>query len=465
MLFGLFFSAFQLVFYAVRMYNFAVCELRYFYMTELLSISVAIFAGLMMTRVFSRWHLPDVTAYLIAGVLIGPSLLGRLGIPGVGFESYALLRDMSLISDVALGFIAFTIGNEFRLAQLKATGKQAFFVGTAQAVITTICVDAALIIFHALRPDILSLPAAITLGAIASATAPAATLMVVRQYKAKGPLVDLLLPIVALDDAVGLVLFAVSFGISKALVSSSVDLYSIVIDPLLEIVGSLLLGALAGWVLTKLERLFHSNRNRVAMTIGFVFLTVALSKLSLRMGPVILSFSPLLVCMMLGSVFCNLCPLSDEIMERADKWSSPLMVLFFVLSGAELELGVFLQFGAVLVGIIYILSRAFGKYIGARESSLLAHCSRNTVKYLGITLFPQAGVALGMCVTASSLPGDGPVIRNTVLFAVLVYELVGPLMTKWALTISGDIQPKSAEILNRRERKLAAVKEKKTSNA
>ena len=426
-------------------------------MTELLSLSVAIFAGLLMTRLLARIHLPDVTAYLIAGVLIGPSLLGRLGIPGLGFGSYALLKDLSLISDVALGFIAFSIGNEFRLAQLRHTGKQAFVVGILQAVFTTICVDAALILLHVFFPNVLSLPAAITLGAIASATAPAATLMVVRQYKAKGPLVDLLLPIVALDDAVGLVLFAVSFGIARALFSGSADLYTIVLNPILEITGSLLLGALAGWVLTRLEKLFHSNRNRVAMTIGFVFLTVALSKLSIPIGPVTFGFSPLLVCMMLGSVFCNLCPLSEEIMERADKWSSPLMVLFFVLSGAELELGVIAQLGSVLVGIVYILSRTAGKYFGARESSRMVHCGQDIVKYLGVTLFPQAGVALGMCVTASSLPADGPLIRNIVLFAVLVYEMAGPVLTKWALTKAGDIRPKSAEILNRRQRKLAAA--------
>ena len=425
-------------------------------MTELLSLSVAIFAGLMMTRIMSIWKLPDVTAYLVAGVLIGPSLIGALGIPGIGFASYEELEGLSLLSDVALGFIAFSIGNEFRLSQLRETGKQATVIGILQAVFTTLLVDAALVIFHFIAPEVLSLPAAITLGAIAAATAPAATLMVVRQYKAKGPVTDLLLPIVALDDAVGLVLFAVSFGIAEALGSGSVDAFSVAVNPLLEILGSLVLGALAGWVLTLLERLFHSNRNRVAMTIGFVFLTVALSKLDLPLGKATLGFSPLLVCMMLGSVFCNLCPLSDEIMERADKWSSPLMVLFFVLSGAELELGVFAKLSSVLIGLVYILSRCLGKYFGARESSRMMGCEHKVVKYLGITLWPQAGVALGMCVTASQLP-DGALIRNIVLFAVLVYELAGPVMTKWALTKAGDIKPKSDEILHRREKKLAAV--------
>ena len=425
-------------------------------MTELLSLSVAIFAGLMMTRIMSIWKLPDVTAYLVAGVLIGPSLIGALGIPGIGFASYEELEGLSLLSDVALGFIAFSIGNEFRLSQLRETGKQATVIGILQAVFTALLVDAALVIFHFIAPEVLSLPAAITLGAIAAATAPAATLMVVRQYKAKGPVTDLLLPIVALDDAVGLVLFAVSFGIAEALGSGSVDAFSVAVNPLLEILGSLVLGALAGWVLTLLERLFHSNRNRVAMTIGFVFLTVALSKLDLPLGKATLGFSPLLVCMMLGSVFCNLCPLSDEIMERADKWSSPLMVLFFVLSGAELELGVFAKLSSVLIGLVYILSRCLGKYFGARESSRMMGCEHKVVKYLGITLWPQAGVALGMSVTVSSWGAEGALIRNIILFGVLVYELVGPVMTKYALTRSGDIQPMAPEVANRRANALAA---------
>ena len=424
----------------------------------LLSAAVSLFFGLMMTRVLKPFKLPDVTAYLIAGVLIGPCCLGLLHIPGLGFGSYEELEGLKLISNVALGFIAFSIGNEFRLSQLRETGKQALVIGILQAVTATLLVDAALLVFHLIRPDVLSVPAAITLGAIAAATAPAATLMVVRQYKAKGKVTDLLLPIVALDDAVGLILFAVSFGIAEAISSGSIDVVGIVINPLLEILGSLVLGSLAGWLLTQLEKLFHSNTNRLAMTIGFVFVTVALSMLEIPAGSAELSFSSLLVCMMLGSVFCNLCPLSEEIMKNADRWTAPLLVLFFVLSGAELELGVFAKASSVLVGVIYILSRSLGKYYGARESARLMGCDKNVIKYLGITLLPQAGVALGMCVTASSLPGDGKMIRNIVLFAVLIYELVGPLMTKWALTQAGDIQPKSEEVLTRRERKLAAIK-------
>lgn len=430
-------------------------------MKALLSLAIAMFAGLMMTRLLKKTHLPDVTAYLIAGVLIGPCFIGALGIPGIGFESYEELEGVGLISDVALGFIAFSIGNEFRLSQLKETGKQALVVGILQAVTATVLVDIALLIFHFIRPDVLTVPAAITLGAIAAATAPAATLMVVRQYKAKGPLTDLLLPIVALDDAVGLVLFAVSFGIAKALSSGVVDLYTIVANPIIEITASLLLGAVAGWVMTQIEKLFNSNTNRLAITISFVFLTVALSMISVKIGPVTLGFSSLLVCMMLGSVFCNLCPLSEEIMENSDRWTGPLMVLFFVISGAELELGVFKELASVLVGIIYMLARSAGKYIGARESAKLMRCNKNIVEYLGITLLPQAGVALGMCVSAQALgAADGLLVRNIVLFSVLIYELVGPLLTKEALTAAGEITAKPREVLERRAKALAEAEPK-----
>ena len=427
-------------------------------LNELLNISVAMFAGLMLTRLGNKLKLPDVTAYLVAGVLIGPCVIGALHIPGVGFSSFEELDALGAISDVALGFIAFSIGNEFRLSQLRETGRQAFVIGILQAVVTTLIVDAALLGLHLLFPQALSVPAAITLGAIAAATAPAATLMVVRQYKARGKLTDLLLPIVALDDAVGLVLFAVSFGVARALSSGVVDVYTIVVNPLLEILGSLLLGALAGLGLSKIEPFFHSNTNRIAMSISFVFLTVALSMLKIPAGEATIGFSPLLVCMMLGSVFCNLCPLSGEIMHNADRWTAPVLVLFFVLSGAELELGVFAKAGSVAIGLVYILFRSLGKYLGARSSARLMGCDKTVVDYLGFTLLPQAGVALGMCVTAAQLPGDGSLIRNIVLFAVLNYELFGPVLTKWALTKAGDIQPKSDEVLHRRERKLAAAR-------
>ncbi|MDO4493553.1 MAG: cation:proton antiporter [Clostridia bacterium] len=430
-------------------------------MRTLFSVAFALVAGLLMTRPLSRFKLPDVTAYLIAGLLIGPSLLGGLNIPGLGFNNTEMLSALSILSDTALGFIAFSIGSEFRADALKQTGKQALVIGVFQAVVATLLVDLALLAFHFMFPEVLSIPAVITLGAIASATAPAATMMVVRQYKAKGELTKLLLPIVALDDAVGLVLFAVSFGAARAIADGKASLFIILAEPMIEIVGSLAIGGIAGWVLTQLEKLFHSNTNRLAMTVAFVLLTVALSMLEWEVAGIRIGFSSLLVCMMLGTVFANLCPLSEDLMGKADRWTAPLMVLFFVVSGAELELSVLASVAVVLAGVVYIVTRCIGKYYGAYVSAKATHCSPNVVKYLGITLFPQAGVALGMCVTARTLGADGELIRSIVLFAVLVYEIFGPLMTKWALTKAGDISPVPEEVKNRRETKLAEAAAKR----
>ena len=428
-------------------------------MSTLLSVSIALLVGLLMTRAFKPLKLPAVTAYLIAGVLIGPYCIGKIGIPGLGFNSSEAVAALSLISEVALGFIAFSIGNEFRLSDLKKTGKQALVIGIFQALVATLFVDVALYLIHIIMPDKLTLPQVITLGAIATATAPAATLMVVRQYKAKGPLTSLLLPIVALDDAVGLIVFAVSFGIAKTLTVGAVDLVSIIINPIVEIVCSLALGAFMGWVLTQLEKMFNSNTNRLNMTIAFVFLTVSLSMINFSIGPVHISFSSLLVCMMLGTVFCNICPLSHDLMEKTDKWTSPLFALFFVISGAELELNVFFDLAIVVIGVVYIVFRSLGKYFGAYTSAKMMACEPSICKYLGITLLPQAGVALGMCATAMQLGEQGNLIRNITLFAVLLYELFGPVFTRMALQAAGDIKPMPEEVKMRRHHKLMKTKE------
>ena len=428
-------------------------------MNTLLSVSIALLAGLIMTRFFKPLKLPSVTAYLIAGVLIGPYCLGALGIDGLGFANMESVEHLGIISDVALGFIAFSIGNEFRLNELKKTGKQALVIGILQALVATLFVDLALFGIYCLMPGKISIPQILTLGAIATATAPAATLMVVRQYKAKGPLTKLLLPIVALDDAVGLVVFAVSFGIAKTMVSGEMDILSIIVNPLVEITCSLILGAIMGWVLTMLEKLFNSNTNRLNLTTAVVFLTAALSMLKFDLGPVHIHFSSLLTCMMLGTVFCNICPLSEDLMKASDKWTSPLFALFFVISGAELELGVFAESAIVIIGVVYIIFRSLGKYFGAFGSAKLVKCEPQICKYLGITLLPQAGVALGMCATAAAQLGaaEGNLIRNITLFAVLIYELVGPLLTRQALQAAGEIAPISDEVKNRRQAKLDAV--------
>ena len=423
----------------------------------LLSVSIALLAGLLMTRLFKPLKLPSVTAYLIAGVLIGPHFLGMLNQDGVGFTSHEAVESLGLISEVALGFIAFSIGSEFKLSELKKTGKQATVIGILQALAATLFVDLSLYGLHRLMPETLPLPTVLVLGAIATATAPAATLMVVRQYKANGPLTKILLPIVALDDAVGLVIFAISFGVARATASGEADLISILVNPFVEILASLILGAIMGWILTQLEKLFNSNTNRLNLTIAFVFITASLAMLDFHIGPVHIQFSSLLVCMMLGTVFCNICPLSHDLMERADKWTSPLFALFFVISGAELDLEILQNGYVVLAGVIYILFRSAGKYLGAFGSAKLVKCEPQICKYLGITLLPQAGVALGMCTIAAASPelGEGgAIIRNITLFAVLIYELFGPIFTRMALQAAGEIKPISEEVKNRRSQKL-----------
>ncbi len=416
-------------------------------MEILLSIAFALLAGLLMTRLVKRWHLPAVTAYLVAGVLIGPNCLGLLGVPGLGFASFDSVGALSLISDVALGFIAFSIGNEFRLTALRKTGRQAAVVAVIQALAATVLVDVVLLLLHLALGEKLPVSTCIVLGAVATATAPAATMMVVNQYKAKGKLTDILLPIVALDDAVGLVVFAISFGVAKTMTSGSFSLLAVLVNPLLEIAGSLLLGAALGALFSLVERLFHSNSKRLSVAVTFVILAAALSKLELPLGGDLrLGFSPLLVCMMVGTIFCNLCDFSEEIMFKTDRWTAPLYVLFFVLSGAELDLRVFAELAVVGIGVAYILARSAGKYFGASFGARLMKCDQNVCKYLGITLLPQAGVALGMSVTVAAQMGqEGAIIRDIILFSVLVYELVGPILTKIALTKSGDIQPPSPE--------------------
>ncbi len=408
----------------------------------LICLSVALIAGLLMSRLAKAINLPAVTSYLVAGLLLGPFFLGRLGLSGfgIGFGTMEQVDSYSIITQVALGFIAFVIGNEFRLSSLESMGKQAITVGILQAVVTTAMVDIVLVILHLIRPDVISMASAITLGAIAAATAPAATLMVVKQYKADGPLTHLLLMVVAIDDAVGLVLFSASFGIANALEQGRVDLISVLVEPIVEIVFSLGLGAIAGFCLNQLEVYFHSRSKRMSLSVAFVLLTVGLSMVTFDIGPVHCGFSLLLVCMMTGTVFCNICSTSDELMDRLDRWVSPINILFFVLSGAELDLKILSNPMVLLIGVVYIAARSLGKITGSYTSCRLTKCSPSIQKYLGITLLPQAGVALGMAAEAAEL-SDGHMVRNVVLFSVLVYELVGPTLTKMSLTAAGEIRP------------------------
>ena len=427
----------------------------------LIGLSLALIAGLLMSRLAKAANLPAVTSYLVAGLLLGPFFLGRLGLSGLGFGFGTLeqVEGYGIVTQVALGFIAFVIGNEFRLSALKTMGQQAITVGIAQAVITTALVDVALVVVHLLFPDVISMASAITLGAIAAATAPAATLMVVKQYKADGPLTHLLLMVVAIDDAVGLLLFSASYGVANALEQGHMDPVSVIVEPLVEITLSLLMGAVAGYVLNLLEVYFHSRSKRMSLSVAFVLLTVGISMIRFEMGGVQCGFSLLLVCMMTGTVFCNVCPTSEELMDRLDRWVSPVNILFFVLSGAELDLTILSNPLVLLIGVVYIVSRSFGKISGAYVSCRTTKCSPSIQKYLGITLLPQAGVALGMAAQAAQL-SDGHMVRNVVLFSVLVYELVGPVLTKMSLSAAGEIKPEgrtSARVENKPEEPVSVL--------
>ena len=407
---------------------------------SLICMAIALVGGLMMSRLTRLLHLPAVTAYLVAGLLLGPFFIGALKISGLGFNSLDQVENFRIVTQTALGFIAFAMGNEFRLAQLKNIGGRAVVIGILQAVITTVLVDVVLVGLHLLYPSMISIPCAITLGAIAAATAPAATLMVVRQYKADGPLTRLLMLVVALDDAVGLLLFSVSFGVATALSNGQVNVIAVVVEPIVEIILSVGLGAAMGFLLNWVEQFFHSRSKRMTLSVAFVLLTVGLSMMEFDIGPVHCGFSLLLVCMMTGTVFCNVCDTSEELMSRVDGWTAPLNVLFFVISGAELDLQVLASPVTVFIGILYIVARSAGKYLGANLSCRITREPKPIVDHLGITLLPQAGVALGMAITAASLP-DGALARNVVLFAVLVYELVGPTLTKRSLMAVGEIRP------------------------
>ena len=412
--------------------------------TYLICLAVALVGGLMMSRLTKLVHLPVVTAYLVAGLLLGPFCIGALGLKGLGFNSLEQVEGLRIVTQTALGFIAFTIGNEFRMTQLKAMGSRAIVIGILQAVITTALVDVVLVVLSLCFPSVITIPCAITLGA------PAATLMVVRQYKADGPLTKLLLLVVAIDDAVGLLLFSVSFGIATALAMGHVSVTAVVVEPIVEIVLSLLLGSLMGWLLNLLERFFHSRSKRMTLSVAFVLLTVGLSMLEFDVAGIHCGFSLLLVCMMTGTVFCNVCDTSEELMSRVDGWTMPVNVLFFVISGAELDLEVLASPVTILVGVLYIIARSLGKYYGAAISCQITKEPKIIRDHLGITLLPQAGVALGMALTVSVLPG-GALVRNVVLFAVLIYELVGPALTKRSLTAAGEIRPEgrtSARKLN-----------------
>ena len=412
----------------------------------LIIMSIFIVLGLLMTRLLRYLKLPNVTAYLLAGLLIGPGIFVILHNSFGWFDVNLIdkyqtsVNSLSVITDIALGFIALSIGAEFKWGKIKHMGKKIIIITLFQALVTTIVVDAILILL--MKPLNISFGLAITLGAIATATAPAATLMVVRQYNASGPVVNTLLPVVAFDDAVGLMVFSLSFNIAKVYESgSSLTILAVLVAPLLEIIISLLVGFLCGLLMTILCKFFKSRANTLGLMIGFAILCVALSQIEFKFGSEIeFSLSSLLVCMMLGATYCNMRKDCDRYLQRVDEFTAPLFTLFFVISGASIDLSILGQFSIVLVAIVYIIFRTLGKYSGAYLGSVIAKAEPNVKKYLGITLLPQAGVAIGMAnIAKASFGEDGAKIFTIALCATFIYELFGPVLTKIALEKAGEI--------------------------
>lgn len=406
-------------------------------MNILLVLGICLAGGLLLSRVMKVFGLPNVTGYLIVGLLIGPYVAKLISVEDIG--------RLSVITEVALGFIAFSIGSEFKLSYMKKIGTKLIGITLMQAACAVGFVTLALLFI----PGEHRVPQALVLGAIAAATAPAATLMVVRQYKSKGVVTDTLLPVVAFDDAVGLIIFAVFFSLAKVFASGAeITFKEVAWNPIHEILRSLIVGGALGALLALCMRYFRSRANRLCLMITAVILGVGLSS--------VLEMSSLLTCMMLGAVFANLRVDAINILENNERWTPPLFMLFFVLSGAQLDITILAKAG--LVGIIYIVFRSLGKYLGAYWGAALAKTDPKVKKYLGITLLPQAGVAIGMAqvVSASTeLAAFSSQIVTVVLFATLVYELVGPILTKVALTKAGEIEPSNKKYkltFNRRSR-------------
>ena len=385
-------------------------------LNTLTDLALMIFAGMFCGRMVKHIRLPNVTGYLIAGLLIGPSILGLL--------SADFLDVITIISKVALGFIAFSIGNEFKLSYFKE-------VGIAPVVIA--CLEsffAVLFVFLGLLVSGQQVAFSLVLSAIAAATAPAATIMVIKQYRANGPVTKTLLSVVAIDDATALILFSLSVAIAQAIMGTSGSLAASLLSPLWEIGGALLIGAIFGFLFLLPLRFFHKQGNRLSLIVAFIFAGLGVSQW--------LGLSDLLLCMAMGAVLANFSADINSLMDICDSVTPPVFMIFFVASGAELQLSVLPTVG--LIGIIYIVFRVLGKMFGASLGGIICKCEKGVRKYLGPCLLPQAGVAIGLSLVAAEVvPDYASEIRAVILCGTLIYELVGPAVTKFSLKKAGEI--------------------------
>lgn len=380
-------------------------------------LALLLFSGLIFGRAVKLIKLPNVTGYLLAGLLIGPGCLKLL--------SGDLVNQLELVSEIALAFIAFSIGSEFKLSYLKKVGIAPVIIAVFEGLMATVLVTAVLVLFG------FNFEISLLLGAIASATAPAATLMVVRQYKAKGPVTETLLSVVALDDAVALIAFGFSMAVVNALLHpGQTSVLMSFLSPFIEIIGSIASGFALGFLFKLPLRYFKKDSNRLIITAGFVLLGSSLATM--------LGLSPLLLCMCMGAMLVNVSESAGSVFRLAEMFTPPIFLMFFVVSGAGLDLTYLPKIG--LIGVLYVVTRVIGKISGAWLGAVLSKSPAIVKKCIGLTLIPQAGVAIGLSLIASqTLPDYGAVIRTVILCATFIYELVGPAITKIGLKKAGEI--------------------------
>ena len=394
----------------------------------IINLGVLMVMGMLFGRLAEKIGIPSVSGFLIAGLILGPIS---------GFISQSEVVSLEIITHAALGFIAYQVGNEFWLGKLKKTGVQVIIITIVQAVFTTLVV----ILFSLIFVD---LEIALVLGAIAAATAPAPIMMIVKKYKAKGELTDTVVPLVGFDDAVGVLMFSILLSVSVSMINPSINgisLFELIKEPMIEIGYSILIGGAFGAATGFLLRTIDKDEGEQEKGLDVIVITVVLTTgIAMLVGA-----SPILTPMITGAVVTNMINKETYLLEELTLRSfiPPLMILFFTIAGASLQFDVVLSAG--VIGIVYIVSRVIGKMSGAYVGALVAKASPNVKKYLGFTLLPQSGVAIGLSVAAynkiAPLSTDGAlVIKNVILASVLFFALLGPVLVKMSLSKAGELR-------------------------
>lgn len=386
-------------------------------MNFILGLGVILLFGLMSGKIAEKVKTPAITAYLILGILIGPFVLNIL--------PANIIKISGTISHIALSLIAFSIGQNFSMATLRNVGKQVLWISILEAVGAWLITVVALLCFKV--PGYMAL----IFGAIAAASAPAAIIMVVREYKARGRFVDVLMGVVALDDAWGLIIFSISLAVSKAMYAHlSASMIFVVFGALQEIAKSFLLGGVLGFMLSRIGRVLKNQTELLICTLGCIFVV---SGLSLHFHA-----SVLLSCMFMAAVVVNLNNESFKFFDVLGHVDWPIYLVFFVLAGASLEIDLLMKIG--VIGLVYLIFRVIGKFVGTYFGAVIAGSEPDIKKYLSLGLFPQAGVALGMALIAKEqFPQAGAIIFTTVAATTVIYEIIGPFFVKMALHKTNQI--------------------------